>query len=124
MNSITTMFKENLLKILRDNIENAVSEDEQRKILDKFNKLNIEELFREFLDDISGETFLNIKKAMYEDVMHFRASDQEFLARQEQKWCGAFVASEAMYIMTLNAAKDYSEYVSALGAKRTKEKLV
>lgn len=123
MNSITTMFKETLLKVLRDNIENAVSEDEQRKILDKFNKLNIKEIFKGFLDDMSGETFLNIKKAMYEDVMHFRASEQEFLARQEQKWCGAFVASEAMYIMTLNAAEDYSEYVSGLGEKRTREKI-
>lgn len=123
MNSITTMFKDTLLKVLQDNIESAGTEEEQKKILDKFDKLNIEELFKDFLNDISGETFLNIKNAMYEDVMYFRTSEQEFLARQEQKWCSAFVASEAMYIMTLNAAEDYSEYVSNLDKNEVEEKI-
>lgn len=123
MKSITTMFKDTLLKVLQDNIENSQTEEEQKKILEKFDELNIEELFKDFLNDISGETFLNIKKAMYEDVMYFRTSEQEFLARQEQKWCSAFVASEAMYIMTLNAAEDYSEYVSNLDENEVKEKI-
>ena len=69
------------LKVLQDNIENSQTEEEQKKILEKFDELNIEELFKDFLNDISGETFLNIKKAMYEDVMYFRTSEQEFLAR-------------------------------------------
>lgn len=34
---------------------------------------------------------------MFEEVMRFRADEQEFIARQEQKWYRAFVASEAMY---------------------------
>ena len=57
MNSITTMFKDTLLKVLKDNIENSQTEEEQKKILEKFDKLNIEELFKDFLNDISGETF-------------------------------------------------------------------
>jgi len=38
MNSITTMFKDTLLKVLQDNIESAGTEEEQKKILDKFDK--------------------------------------------------------------------------------------
>ena len=74
MHDIETMFKDTLLKVLLNNIENAGTEEEQKKVLDKFYELNIKELFKGFLDDISGETFLNIKQAMYEDVMYFRAS--------------------------------------------------
>ena len=34
MESITTMFKDTLLKVLQDNIENSHTEEEQKKILE------------------------------------------------------------------------------------------
>ena len=71
MESITTMFKDTLLKVLQDNIENSHTEEEQKKILEKFDELNIEELFKDFLNDISGETFLSIKKAENRPITPF-----------------------------------------------------
>ena len=55
-----------------------------------------------------------MKEIMFEEVMGFRANEQEFIARQEQKWYRAFVASESLYIMTLEAAEIYSKYVESL----------
>ena len=49
---------------------------------------------------------------MYEKVLEERACADIFLARQNQKWCKAFVASDAMYICVLESAESYTEYVN------------
>ena len=51
---------------------------------------------------------------MFEEVMAFRAEEDEFIIKQEQKWYKGFVASEAMYIMTLEAVEAYVNYVNDL----------
>jgi hypothetical protein len=82
--------------------------------LDHFEPLDIQELFNDMMKNAAKDTFSFMKSTMFEEVMGFRADEQEFIARQEQKWYRAFVASEAMYIMTLEAAESYSEYVESL----------
>lgn len=82
--------------------------------MDHFKSLDIQELFNDMMKDAEKDTFSFMKATMFEEVMGFRADEQEFIARQEQKWYRAFVASEAMYIMTLEVAESYSEYVESL----------
>ena len=105
-NAIKTAFEEEVSKV--------ETEEEVKKVLERFESLDIQKLFQDMMIEVSRDTFSFMKNTMFEEVMGFRADEQEFIARQEQKWYRAFVASEAMYIMTLEAAETYSEYVESL----------
>ena len=63
-----------------------------------------------------------MKDNMYEEVMRFRADEQEFIARQEQKWYRAFVASETLYIMVMQTAEAYCGYTAELDKKEREAK--
>jgi len=54
------------------------------------------------------------QKTMFEEVMSFRVEEQRYLAIQEQAWAAAFVTSEAMYLMVLEAGNDYIRHVNEL----------
>lgn len=111
---LTDFFTNTLSEAIEKELENAESEEEAKRIMDNYEKLDIQELFKSFLNNVSKEVFENMKNNMYEEVMRFRADEQEFIARQEQKWYRAFVASETLYIMVLQTAEAYSEYVRDL----------
>ena len=112
--SLAELFSKTLKSTLEEEISKAEIEEEAKKILDHFKSLDIQELFNDMMKDAEKDTFSFMKATMFEEVMGFRADEQEFIARQEQKWYRAFVASEAMYIMTLEVAESYSEYVESL----------
>lgn len=120
--SVSTLFLNSINNVLDEELANADTKEEKERILSKFEAIDIESLFIKFMNDIQADTFSYMKKTMYEEVMRFRANDQEFLARQEQKWYKAFVASESMYIMTIEAAEVYSEYVKTLSEEEFKSK--
>lgn len=122
MKSLSEEFVEVIESALKEQLEKAESEREQREILERFRQLDIKSMFNDAINDMSDHTFSYMKQTMFEEVMHFRADEQEFLARQEQKWCNAFVASEALYIMTLEAAEHYVHYVSSLEKQKFDEK--
>ena len=112
--NLEVLFSNAIKSTLEEEISKATTEEEVKKFLDHFESLNIQELFNDMMKDVAKDTFSFMKSTMFEEVMGFRADEQEFLARQEQKWYRAFVASEAMYIMTLEAAESYSKYVESL----------
>lgn len=112
--SLAELFSKTIKSTLEEEINKAETEEEAKKILDHFESLDIQELFNDMMKDAAKDTFSFMKSTMFEEVMGFRADAQEFIACQEQKWYRAFVASEAMFIMTLEAAESYSEYVESL----------
>lgn len=112
--NLETLFSNALKATLEEKINKAKTIDEANKILEKFESLDIQEIYDDMMNQVAKDTFSFMKNTMFEEVMRFRADEQEFMARQEQKWYRAFVASEAMYIMTLEAAKSYSKYVETL----------
>lgn len=112
--SLAELFSKTIISTLEEEINKAETEEEAKKILEHFESLDIQGLFNDMMKDVAKDTFSFMKSTMFEEVMGFRADEQEFIACQEQKWYRAFVASEAMYIMTLEAAESYSEYVESL----------
>lgn len=119
---ILEMISSKLIKIIKDKLKNAKSEEEIQAILKKADEIDMEDMYLKFISSTCESTVNHLKDTMYEEVMLFRANEQEFLARQEQKWYKAFVSSEAMYMMILEAAESYTKYVSSLDEDVTKQK--
>ncbi|WP_279160022.1 DUF5677 domain-containing protein [Thomasclavelia cocleata] len=94
---------------------NKVKDDKEEKILlEKINNIDLSDFLKETFDSMAFGTIKTMKETMYEEVMRFRSEENEFIIRHEQLWYKGFVASEAMYIMTLEAVESYSEYVYSL----------
>ena len=115
--SIIDQFKNGLIEALKEQLEQSETEEETERILARFNKLDLSSMFSELLEEYASKKVTIMKNTMFEHVIRFRAEEQEFISRMEQKWGRAFVASEAMYIMTLRAAEDYSEYADSITPK-------
>ena len=112
--NVSTFLQDTFLKSVRKRLEQAETEAEAKEVMKKLEKIDLSDLFREMLFKMADDTTQYMKKTMYEEVMAFRAEEEEFIVRQEQKWYRGFVASEAMYIMTLEVAESYVQYVNDL----------
>lgn len=105
-----TLFKALAEKIKKDNL----SEEESNKFIRGILKSGIvEESYNEVLEMLSNSLTETMESTMYEHVLEARAYTAEFLARQEQKWGKAFVASEALYLCVLEATENYNSFVAA-----------
>lgn len=113
-NSLQDYLYDHFMKLLEGQVKKASSQEEIDLIIEKFEKIDLSKVLVDTLDTIASDTTSYMHDTMYEQVIEFRAAEQEFLARQEQKWYKAFVASESMYIMTLESAETYREEVSQL----------
>lgn len=89
--------KDTFMKTVKNRIEEAETEAEAKEVIEKLEKIDLSDLFKEMLFKMADDTTQYMKKTMYEEVMAFRAGEEEFIVRQEQKWYRGFVASEAMY---------------------------
>lgn len=66
-----------------------------------------------------------IHENMYENILDFRVTDLEFIARLEQKWNRAFVSSESLYMFISEASDNYIRYVNELDENtRDKKKYI
>ncbi|HCU0634917.1 TPA: hypothetical protein OUF59_001727, partial [Listeria monocytogenes] len=99
---------------LEKQLEKAKSQEEADEIVKKFEDIDLSKIIVEMYDTMANETTKYMRDTMHEEVMLFRAEEQEFLSRQEQKWGKAFVASESMYIMVLEASESYLDFVNEL----------
>ncbi|EKZ4847850.1 hypothetical protein QO278_002553 [Listeria monocytogenes] len=122
MTDNTTKFLQDIfINLLEDQLEKAESQEEADEIVKHFEKIDLETIFGEMFDTMASDTTRHMRDTMYEQVMISRADEQEFLARQEQKWGRAFVASESMYIMTLEATQAYVEAINQLPQEELKK---
>lgn len=114
----STFLKDTFLEIIKKRLEEAESVEEAKEITKKLEKIDLGHLFKEMFLKMADDTTQFLKNTMYEEVMAFRAEEEEFIVRQEQKWYRGFVASEAMYIIVLESAEDYVNYVNTLSNKK------
>ena len=121
-NSIQENLHNTFMTLLEEQLSKADSQEEIDEILEKFDKIDLSKIITDTYDSISVDTTRFMRDTMYEQVIAFRAEEQEFLARQEQKWYKAFVASESMYIMTLEVAEAYIQEVNQLSQERLEER--
>ncbi len=117
--SLMTVFSNAIESALREKLNKAETEEDVKKIIKHFESLDLQKLLQNMLQNTAEDTFLYMKETMFEEVMGFRANEQEFIARQEHR---AFVASEALYIMTLEAAESYSKHVESLSEEEVSSK--
>ncbi|MEQ7310281.1 DUF5677 domain-containing protein [Lactococcus petauri] len=118
--SIAELFKDAFMEMLEERIGKAESQEEADEIIKKFENIDVSKIFLEMLNERADNATRYMRDTMFEKVIAFRANEQEFLAKQEQKWYRAFVASESMYIMTLEAAEVYVEEVNKLSQEQLK----
>lgn len=107
----TTMeiFEEALQSVAEDMEKNGKAEAD---ILCHFESKELSKVLIDSLEKMSCDIKESMERTMFEEVLNFRAEDAEFLARQEQKWGKCFVASEAMYLLILEVAEAYNDFVS------------
>lgn len=113
-----------------------LSKDPAKKTISEYNKENLNEkdiekllkngtleknLYQMFAE-VADANLKYMKEVMYENVMFFRAEEQEFLARHEQKWYRAFVSSESLYMIILDFSERYNKHVENLDADITSGK--
>ena len=87
--------------IMEQVIEEVVVEDIRNRVPDekldeKLSQDNISRAYKNLIEKASDDSLETIENMMYEKVLEERACADIFLARQNQKWCKAFVASDAM----------------------------
>lgn len=107
---------------LEEQLEEAKTQEEVDEIIKKFEDIDLSKIFTDMYDTMANDTTNYMRETMHEEVMLFRANEQEFLSRLEQKWCNAFVASESMYIMILEASESYLDFVNGLPQEELREK--
>ncbi|HEM7411099.1 TPA: hypothetical protein U2J23_003679, partial [Clostridioides difficile] len=72
------------MKTVKNRIEEAETEAEAKEVIEKLEKIDLSDLFKEMLFKMADDTTQYMKKTMYEEVMAFRAEEEEFIVRQEQ----------------------------------------
>lgn len=116
----TQILQDTFMELLEKQLEEAKTQEEASEIIKKFNELDLSKVFEDMYSRMADDTTSYMRDTMHEQVMMFRAEEQEFLSIQEQKWCKAFVASESMYIMVLEATDSYVEHVNELPQEELK----
>lgn len=82
----------------------------------------IENALKNVTEQMAADTSQYIENTMYERVLSERARESEFVAHNEQIWSKGFVMSEAMYLITLDAAEEYNQYISELPPEEIENK--
>lgn len=115
MDWVRQTVQDTLLKALAKKVEehNLSEEDATKLVTGVLESGVIEETYSDLIETLSNALSETMESTMYEHVLEARAYTAEFLARQEQKWGKAFVASEALYLCILEATDNYNTFVAA-----------
>ena len=84
------------------------------EIIDKISELKIENALMNVSAVMASDTVALMESTMYERVLEERAKAAQFIAHNEQIWGKGFVASEALYIVSLELAQTFNDYVASL----------
>lgn len=102
------LFETAMQETIQEKINNGASEEQIEELIGYENCNNI---YKTLVEQLSDDSVKSIESIMYEKVMKERGVTDEFLARQNQKWGEAFVASDALYICIIESADSYRDYV-------------
>ncbi|MBR5114702.1 MAG: hypothetical protein IK101_05340 [Oscillospiraceae bacterium] len=106
--TVQSVIRECFISIINQKKKEGLSEEEIEK---KLSQDRINEAVKELIATMSTDSVNYLKSNMYEIVIDERARAEEFIARNEQIWAKGFVASEAMYLIVLDCAKEYNSFV-------------
>lgn len=84
------------------------------EIINKISELKIEDALMKVSEVMASDTVDLMESTMYERVLDERAKTAQFIAHNEQIWGKGFVASEALYIVSLELAQTFNDYVVSL----------
>lgn len=108
-------------KLLERTITPIVSDNESREDLNRIisnpTDKNLQSVYSEFLDNYSTDITNDFKADMFENVMVSRAEEESFKSHLKEHWNKALVSSEFMYLITIEFAEIYRDYVEALNIK-------
>lgn len=99
-------------------LKNGKSEQD---ITDMLNNIDLEQMYLKLFDTINKDSIAYFESTMYEQVLETQYLTDEFLARQKQKWGKAFIAYEAMYILSIEAVESYGLYLNELEDEESKK---
>ena len=115
MDSLNSAFQEQLDKFRADGLSDS-------EVINKFSEQRIENVLSETTEAIASNTVKTMESTMYKRVLEERSNVAQFMAHNSQIWEKAFVTSEAMYIIALEAGSDINSYISTLPENQTKDK--
>lgn len=121
--SCTSEFENFFQDLLQKELDRCKNEEEQKKLLKKLEGADFDKLVQKIIKSISKSDFKICKAEMFERVCSERLFSDEFKARQEQKWNKPLATSEMLYIMVLEAAEYYVEYVSRIDNNERKQRV-
>lgn len=102
------LFETAMKETIQEKIENGASEEQMEELM---GQENVSNTYAKMMEEISDDSVKMIESIMYEKTTKEKAFTDEFLARQDQKWGKAFVASDALYICVIESAESYRDYV-------------
>lgn len=103
------IMKQVIEEIIVEDVSNGVTQEE---IDERLSQDAILKAYKGLIEQASNDSVDTIENIMYEKVLEERVCADIFLARQNQKWCKGFIASDALYICVLESAEWYTEYVN------------
>jgi len=110
---VNTIFHEAMSSVLentyKEKIEAGIPEEE---IIKNLRAIDMTEMYTQLLDSMADSAFDSLRQSMFEEALYWRGDASEFVVRQEQKWGKCFVASEAMYVIAIEASQSYGQYLS------------
>lgn len=99
---------------------NGLSDSE---IIDRISEFKIENALTKVTEAMSSDAVDTIESTMYERVLEERSKTEQFMVHNSQIWGKAFVVSDAMYLIALEAGSDINACVSATATEQHKEKM-
>lgn len=99
---------------------NGLSDSE---IIDRISEFKIENALTKVTEAMSSDAVDTIESTMYERVLEERSKTEQFMVHNSQIWGKAFVVSDAMYLIALEAGSDINACVSAMATEQHKEKM-
>ena len=108
--------------VFRDTVENWKKEGlSDERIIEKIEKVNFEDVMFSIADTASSDYTTFFRDKMYEIELDERAKSKEFSAHQEQLWGKCFAASQTMYVLAVEAADNYCNYIDKNASAEEKE---
>ena len=99
---------------------NGLSDSE---IIDRISAFKIENALTKVTEVMSSDAVDTMESTMYERGLEERSNTEQFMAHNSQIWGKAFVVSDAMYLIALEAGSDINACVSATATEQHKEKM-
>lgn len=98
--------------LLRDMVEESIQKGmSEQEIIKKVEDINFEKILSDLIDEGSKCTLQDLRSKIFEISAERKASAASFIAHQECVWGKCFAASDAMYILAIEAGNDYIRYV-------------